>query len=166
MTSPPPEFPRPFALDRLGAAPFEIEVTATAEECAALALRLGIPAVDAFSCRFRLHRGEAGRIAAEADLRARLVRECVVSLDPFDTDVAEAFRVVFVPEGRESADDDPESDDEIPYAGSAIDLGEAAAEQLALTLDPYPHKPGATLPPEVQEPLDSPFAALSRRRDG
>ena len=160
-----PEFPRPLGLDRVGAGTFEQEVVATAGECAALALRLGIPAVLAFACRFRLHRGEGGRIAATGDLRARLVRECVVTLEDFETDVSEAFRVAFVPAGSESEGDDPESDDEIPYTGSAIDLGEAAAEQLALTLDPYPHKPGATLPAEVQEKLESPFAALARRQD-
>jgi Large ribosomal RNA subunit accumulation protein YceD len=160
----PLEFSRPLALDRLGAAPYEQEVAATAEECAALARRLGIPAVLALSGRFRLHRAEAGRIDAVAELRARLVRECVVTLDEFEADVTESFRVAFVPEGSESEDDDPEADDEIPYAGAAIDLGEAAAEQLALTLDPYPHRPGAELPAEAQESAESPFALLARRR--
>jgi uncharacterized metal-binding protein YceD (DUF177 family) len=164
--APPPEFYRPLALDRLGAAALDVEVTATPAECAALALRLGIPAVHAFSCRFHLRRVEAGRIAAEAALSARLVRDCVITLDPFETDVAETFRFVFVPAGTETDDDDPESDDEIPYAGVAIDLGEAAAEQLALALDPYPHQPGAELPAEAQEPLESPFAALARPRQG
>jgi uncharacterized metal-binding protein YceD (DUF177 family) len=157
------EFSRPLALDRVGTALFVIEVTATDAECAALALRLGVPALRAYSCRFSLRRGQSGRIAADAELRARLVRECVLSLDLFETEQAEAFRLSFVPAGTENDDDDPESDDEIPYEGAAIDLGETAAEQLALVLDPYPHKPGATLPPEVQEPLESPFAALARR---
>ena len=160
------EFHRPLALDRVGAHAFEHDIAATADECAALAVRLGIPGVHALSCHVRLHRREAGRIEAECVLRARLVRACVVSLDPFEVEVTEAFRVAFVPEGSESDDDDPESDDEIPYAGSAIDLGEAAAEQLALTLDPYPHKPGATLPAEAREALESPFSALARRRGG
>lgn len=164
MTAPPPEFSRPLALDRVGAAVFEAEVTATPEECAALALRLGIPALCGFSCRFRLRRGDAGRIAAEAELRAQMVRECVVSLDDFETEQIEAFRVAFVPAGAETDDADPESDDEIGYTGAAVDLGEAAAEQLALSLDPYPHKPGASLPPEAREPLESPFAALARPR--
>ena len=157
------EFSRPVAVDRLGAKPFEVEVTATPDECAALARRLAIPAVLALSCRFRLRRGDVGRIAAEAELRARVVRECVVTLDEFEADVAEAFRLVFVPAGTED-DDDPESDDEIPYDGGAIDLGEAAAEQLALALDPYPHKPGAELPAEAQGAPESPFAVLGRRR--
>ncbi len=159
----PPEFSRPLALDRVGATVFAIEVTATEAECAALAVRLGVPELHAFGCRFRLRRGESGRIGAEGELRARLARECVLSLDLFETEQAEPFRVIFVPAGTQNDDPDPESDDEIPYDGAAIDLGEAAAEQLALVLDPYPHKPGATLPPEAQEPLESPFAALARR---
>ncbi len=163
--APPLEFSRPLALDRVGAAMFEVAVTATPEECAALAVRLGVPELRAFTCRFRLRRGDVGRITAEGELRARLVRECVVTLDAFEAKQTEAFRVVFVPAGGESDDEDPESDDEIPYSGAAIDLGEMAAEQLALVLDPYPHKPGASLPPEAQEPLESPFAALVRPRD-
>ena len=68
MTSPPPEFPRPFALDRLGAAPFEIEVTATAEECAALALRRVILAQEAHLSAQSLEalaRGTADFLSAE-----------------------------------------------------------------------------------------------------
>ena len=34
-----------------------------------------------------------------------------------------------------------------PLAGTHIDAGEAAAEQLALELDPYPRAPGAELAP-------------------
>ena len=41
-----------------------------------------------------------------------------------------------------------------------IDLGEAAAEQLALALDPYPRAPGAVLEME-EEPEAAPFAALA-----
>jgi uncharacterized metal-binding protein YceD (DUF177 family) len=160
-----PEFHRPLAVDRIGAAPLEQTVVASPTECEALAARLGIPAVHSLECRFRLRRGDAGRIAAEGHLRARLVRECVVSLDEFETEMAEGFRLIFVPEGQESDDADPESEDEVPYAGGAIDLGEAAAEQLALDLDPYPHKPGVVLSDSVGEPPPSPFAVLSRRRN-
>jgi uncharacterized metal-binding protein YceD (DUF177 family) len=164
MTVAVPEFHRPLAVDRIGPAGLEHSVTATPAECAALTPRLGIPAVLSLECRFRLRRAEGGRIAADGNLRARLVRDCVISLDPFEMDVAEDFQVAFVPEGQESDDLDPESEDEIPYAGGAIDLGEAAAEQLALSLDPYPHKPGVALPEAASEPLESPFASLSRRQ--
>ena len=47
-----------------------------------------------------------------------------------------------VPAGQESDDADPEAPDEIGYADGMLDLGEAAAEQLALALDPYPRSAG------------------------
>ncbi len=160
----PPEFHRPLPAERVGEQPYLIEITAEPAECAALAERMQIPAVLAFSCRFRLVAGQGGSIAAEGVLRARVTQTCVVSLELFDSDVADDFRVRFVPAGRETDDEDPEADDELPYAGSVIDLGEAAAEQLALTLDPYPRAPGAVLPGDAELGNASPFAALARLR--
>jgi uncharacterized metal-binding protein YceD (DUF177 family) len=157
-----PEFSRVLPVERIGAG-LEQTVAATTEECAALAARLGVAAVRSLVCRFRLRREPEGRFPAAASLTAVLVRDCVVTLEPFEAAVAETFSVVFVPAGSEDDGTDPESDDEIPYAGGAIDLGEAAAEQLALTLDPYPRKPGAALPEAEAEPPLSPFAALARR---
>ena len=61
---------------------------------------------------------------------------------------------------------DPEAEDEIPFASGVLDLGEAAAEQLGLALDPYPRQPGVALP-ELELELDGtphPFAALAARR--
>jgi len=148
-----PEFSRPLALDRIRAG-LTITVEADAAERAALAARLGVPHLAALTCRFRLRPvsmgpgvrtgagPRAGVVMAEGALRARVTQVSVVSLDEFEADVAEDFLVCFVPEDRETADLDPESVDEMPYAGDAIDLGEAAAEQLALALDPYPRREG------------------------
>jgi uncharacterized metal-binding protein YceD (DUF177 family) len=100
-------------------------------------------------------------------LRARVVRTCVVTLEDFETLTEERFRVRFVPVGRESDDDDPESDDEIPYTAGMVDLGEAAAEQLALALDPYPRKPGAIFePPQDVKQEEGPFAVLAQLTKG
>ena len=161
-----PEFHRPLALDRIGAEPFEMEVEASPAERAALATRFALPAIPTLACRFRLTRVPGGEIDAEGDLRARVVQTCVVSLEDFEADVEERFSVRFVRAGSESEDEDPESTDEIPYEGGTIDLGEAAAEQLALALDPYPHKPGAALPESGGDEASGPFAALAafRRR--
>ncbi len=162
-----PEFHRPLAVEAIGAGGLAREVVADAAECAALAARLLLPSVAAVSCRFQLSReGRDGDVVAAAGwLRARVERECVVSLDPFEAVIDEAFHVRFVPEGTEDDDIDPEADDELPYSGASIDLGEAAAEQLALALDPYPRKPGATLPDEQPAVATvHPFAALAARR--
>lgn len=158
-----PEISRPVSVERIGTAPFEMRVEASAQECRALAGRMQVPAVLALSCDFALRRERPGAIRADGRLHARVVRTCVVTLDDFEADIAEAFTVRFVPAGTETGEIDPETEDEIPYAGKTIDLGEAAAEQLALALDPYPRKPGAVLPDAEPAPA-SPFAALGRLR--
>ncbi len=169
----PVEMHRPIAVGQVGVLGLEREVIATAEECAAIAARLRIPAVAALACRFRLASLGGGVVAADGVLTARVTQECVVTTDPFEAEVQEAFRVRFVPEDQfvEPDEDDLldlESDDELPYAGTQIDLGEAAVEQLALALDPYPRKPGAALgegdlPADPDDEPTSPFAALARR---
>lgn len=136
-------------------------------ECAALALRLRLPAVRSLRCRFRLSPAPAGRALADAFLEAEIEQTCVVSLEDFPATIAERFAVRFVPEGAESDDPDPESVDEIPYQDGVLDLGEAAAVQLALALDPYPRAPGvvlADLARDAEEPDTAPFARLGEVR--
>ena len=161
-----PELHRPVTIDHIaGLTGSVVEVTASPEECAAIALRMSIPGVTAFTCRFELTRaqdGRAGEVVADGVLTCELIRECVVTLDDFPTRMRERFRVRFVPAGLESEDDDIDGDDEIAYAGVTIDLGEAAVEQLALSLDPYPRKPGAVIPKAYQADASGPFAALAR----
>jgi len=136
------ELYRPLTVARIGPEGLETLVEANPDECAALARRFGLPALHALTCRFRLRPLVGGAIAAQGALRAEVVQVCVVSAVDFPATVTEAFTVHFVPAGTEDDDPDPESVDEIPYAGDRLDLGEAAAEQLALALDPFPHKPG------------------------
>jgi len=143
-----PELRRPVSVAEIGPSGLDSVVEASPAECAALARRMAVPAVLSFSCRFHLARTVGGVVAARGHLAALVVRTCVVSLDDFETVVEEDFRIRFVPAGTETdnPDPDPEADDEIPFAGTVIDLGDAASEQLALALDPYPRKPGAELP--------------------
>ena len=158
---PRPELARPFPIARIGAgARFVVE--AGPEECRALARRMGIEAVHSLVCRFDLQRGPHETVAATGRLRARVSQACVVSLEPFDAELAEDFTLRFVPEGQESDEFDLESDDEVTYAGGVLNLGEAAAEQLALALDPFPRKPGAELPAVDADQEGGAFAALSR----
>jgi uncharacterized metal-binding protein YceD (DUF177 family) len=162
-----PELHYPLPVERIGPGGLEVEVRAGEAECAALAARMGFPALRDLVCGFRLSAAGQGTVLAEGHLRAVAVRVCVLTLDEFEAATEERFRLRFVPAGQESDDDDPESDDEIAYVGGVLDLGEAAAEQLALALDPYPRKPDARLPGVVEDPRESPFAGLAplaRRR--
>jgi uncharacterized metal-binding protein YceD (DUF177 family) len=166
------EFARPLSVDRIGpsghqtgrTAAYDVTVEANPAELAALAQRLQLPAIGALICRFRLRPEQSGTIVAEAWLDAVVTQICVVSLDEFAAPVSDHFTVRFVPAGNETDDIDPESDDEIPYSNGVIDLGEAATEQLALVLDPWPRKPDATLPDAMTDEPASAFAALRHKR--
>lgn len=159
-----PELHRPINPDRIGPSGLNITVDASPEECAALAERMHLPAIHSLHCEFRLTDEGRGHFAARGHLRARITQTCVITLEEFDTEIDEAFQIRFVPAGEETAVIDPEDDDDLPYEGNSIDLGEAAAEQLALTLDPYPRSPGAELPTEAQDDAPNPFAALAALR--
>ena len=130
------------------------------DECAALASRMGVLAIHSLTCRFDLKRLPADAVEAHGLLCARVSQTCVVTLDPFDTEVVEDFTIRFVPGGTEQDAFELESDDEVAYHGGALDLGEAASEQLALALDPFPRKPGAALPQEAQDHEAGAFATL------
>ena len=150
-----------FPIARIGAgAAFVVE--AKAAECQALARRMGLEAILGLSCRFDLRRGESDSVWAGGALRARVRQVCVVSLELFEAEVAEDFTLRFVPEGQESDELDLESADEVTYTGGVLDLGEAAAEQLALALDPFPRKPGAALAEAALGDEGHAFSALSR----
>jgi hypothetical protein len=161
-----PELHRPLMVERVGPGGLDYVVEANRDECAALANRMNLPSVLSLTCRFRLEQDLAGTLAARGHLIARIVQTCVVSLDDFTATLDERFVVRCVPEGMESDDPDPEALDEIAYTGGIVDLGEAAAEQLALALDPYPRCPGAVLADIEVEPEPHQFAnldALKRR---
>jgi uncharacterized metal-binding protein YceD (DUF177 family) len=142
----------------------DITVEADAAELVALAARLQLPAIGALTCRFRLRPAPDGTIAAEGWLDAVVTQTCVASLDEFAAPVSDHFTLRFVPAGTETEDIDPNADDEIPYSDGVVDLGETAAEQLALVLDPWPRKPDATLPEAATDEPTSPFATLRQKQ--
>jgi uncharacterized metal-binding protein YceD (DUF177 family) len=159
-----PELSRRVLAEHIGRADTEITVDATPDERRAVAQRLMIPSIASLRCKWTLRPGEAGMIQGHGELQAKLKQECVITLDPFDVVVREAFEVHFVLEGRESEDDDPDAPDELIYDGVAVDIGEATVEQLALILDPYPRKPDAVLLVPGAEEEGGAFAALAKLR--
>ena len=159
-----PELHRPLVMDRIGPSGLDITVEADTSECAALAARMRIPAIDWLSCAFHLARGSGQSIIATGHLRARVVQTCVISMEDFPAEVEERFRLRWVPAEQESDEIDPEDEeDEVVYVDGVLDLGEAAAEQLGLALDPYPRQPGAELPEIEAEAEPHPFDVLRRR---
>ncbi len=165
MTAPVPlEMTRPTPISRIGPRGLAVDVVANEDELRAIASRVLIPDVASMSCRFHLTRraDDPAVVDVVGELVASVVQVCVVTLEPFEAPLQERFRLCFVPVGRALAnDDDPDSADEIAYEGVMIDLGEAAVEQLALALEPFPRRPDATLPDLGDDELGGAFSSLS-----
>lgn len=160
-------FSRKIKLGGIGPAAITRHIKATTAECEALAAAFALPALAALEGEFTLNHERSGVIAAALSLAARVTQTCVVSLEDFETKIAEQAALRFVPAASQREDDAQvldaetlEGPDEIPYAGETIDLGAVLAEQLALALDPYPRKPGATLPEGLLGEPENKFAAL------
>lgn len=163
-----PEFSRPQRLDAIGKGEHRVEIAADADERAALARRFGLVAIDRLDADMTVHRDAAG-VLARGRLSGAVVQACSVTGDPVPAQIEEEFAIRFLPEGTVEGDEIELSDEEcdtVFYSGGAIDLGEAAAETLALALDPFPRAPGADAALKdagvLGEDETGPFAALSR----
>ena len=139
-----PEFSRPERLDAIGAGDRSVSIEANADERRQLAGRFGLIAIDRLTGEFTLRREAAG-IRVRGRVAATLTQPCSVTGDPLPATVDEPVDLMFVAEG-EQGDEVELSDDSIDtvfHDGGAIDLGEVAAETMALSLDPFPRGPGA-----------------------
>jgi len=159
-----PEFSR--LVDERQVTPKPISIEATAEERKALARRFGIVAIHQLQATVRLERsGEA--ILARGRLFASIVQSCAVSGEDLPVRIDEPLALRFVPAAQPEGEEielDAEYLDEIPFEGDAFDLGEAAAQSLALAIDPYATGPEAErVRKEVlsDEAASGPFAALA-----
>lgn len=141
------EFSRPVRADTLGPGPRTVAIEAEEGEREALARRFGLRAIHKLSAEADLRRnGET--VIAEGRLKARVTQSCVATDAPVEAEVDEPFRIEFRPTPKEGTPEEGielgEAElDVVFYDSSAIDLGEAVAETLSLSLDPWPRAPGA-----------------------
>ena len=160
-----PEFSRPVDRRHLKAAPLRLAADET--ERKALARRFGLAAIPRLEAEVSLAAdGEA--VGAEGTLWADIVQSCAVTGDDLPVTIEEPLTLRFVPEGpatEEELELQEEQLDEIPYSGTAFDLGEAVAQSLALAIDPFATGPEADRVRKEKGLLDEaasgPFAALA-----
>jgi len=169
----PPEFSRPIALDTLGEAPRQIAIEADEAERTALARRFDLIDVSALTATVALVRsGDA--VTATGRVEAKVTQSCIASGAPVAARIDEPFRLEFRPMPTTTTPDDEielgqgELDVSF-YEGASIDIGEAAAETLALAVDPYPRAPDADEALKAKgvknEEEAGPFAALASLRE-
>ena len=105
----------------------------------------------------------------EGRVEAVVTRVCGVTLDRFDVVVDEPLEVRIVPEGSPNA---PRAEGEIVVdldaedppdeaTGEGVDPSAYVVEALALSLDPFPRKPGVVFEQPPGGDPTSPFAALA-----
>lgn len=175
------EFYRPFDTGEMSDDAVEREISANDSERAALAQRFGLQTLDRLSATLAVRRVSDAMFHVSGRLSAAVVQQCVVTLEPVRTSLDEPVAVTFVKpkavakKGKAAVEADEGLEDEGPEImdGDLIDLGEAVAQQLAVSLDPYPRAPGASLeavlPPTLavekdEEKRPSPFAVLETLR--
>lgn len=159
MTIDTPEFSRTVDLAELERGPVVRRIAATEAERAALARRFALVALDRLEATVRLNRirGAAG-VRLEAHFEAEATQACVVTLEPVPARLAADFTLLYLPPAEmpgEPVELDAEAESVEPLTAAAIDIGEAVAQELSLTLDPYPRKAEAEVPPATVERLDA-----------
>lgn len=132
--------------------------------CRRIARALDLQALDAFVAEMEVRpTPTSSEWTLKGRVSAHVVQTCGLTLEPLPVDVDRRFSIQLAEAAREQVEEievtlDEEDVDLIE--DGKIDLGQYAVEQLALSLDPFPRKPGAEFV-QPQEPADiSPFAAL------
>jgi uncharacterized metal-binding protein YceD (DUF177 family) len=139
-----PEFSRLERIDTIGEGERTITITANETERAALAKRFDLISVDRLEARLAVRRDAAG-VVARGTVRAAVVQACSVTDDALPVSIEEPIALRFVDHEPDSEEIelDPDALDTMVFDGAAVDLGEAAAETMALSLDPFPRGPNA-----------------------
>ncbi len=167
---PAPEFSRPIDVRQTEGKTETLRATEAERE--ALARRFDIVAIKRLDATLQLSR-EGRAVTASGELSADIVQSCAVSAEDFPVAIREPLEFRFVPETTAHQPDeeielDANACDEIEYAGSSIDLGEAVAQSLALAIDPFATGPNANETRRkaglLDEAASGPFAALAALR--
>jgi len=139
-----PEWSRPERLDTIAHDERTVTIEANEAERAATARRFDLIAIDRLAAELTMRRDGAG-ILVTGRVTAAVAQACSVTAERLEVKVDEPVLVRFVEPvaGEEEVELSADALDTIEIEGGAIDLGEAAAQTMALALDPFPRGPGA-----------------------
>lgn len=172
-----PEFSHSISVDRLNETETLLNLSANEKERKSLSARFGIPSIESLTADIRIEpksKGKKIKVLVDADISAKVIQTCVVTLDPIMSDVHTNIRVYFVSDEPEISSNDEiwGEDEDLPdlIIDGAIDVGELVAEQVALLLDPFPRSPGAQFDAQEEnietlervEKKPHPFAVLEK----
>jgi uncharacterized metal-binding protein YceD (DUF177 family) len=161
-------------LDDIGQGASHYNITANSAERANLAQRFDLISLDAMTADLQVSKTAKG-ILAKGKLVANAVQACIASGAPVPVEVKEAMEILFIPEPAEDGEYELDANecDCMFHDGRGVDIGEAAAQSLGLTLPPYPRSKGAQkalrkagVKSEEEEKIENgPFAGLAGLKD-
>ncbi len=139
--------------------PTALTIEASEEECVDLARRFAIEGVTKAKASLKLIHEGGHIVHVTGQLDAVITQNCVVTLEPFDTEISEPIEGWFADKettvsfaaakkerdvARSQAEVEilDEKDDPEPIIEGRIDLGELVAQHISLAIPPYPHKEG------------------------
>lgn len=165
-----PAWTRILKLHELGRGPVQLRLEPTPDERALIARQLRLESLPALTADLTVSPWMDG-LEITGRVRAVVEQICGVTLDAFEQAVEGDIEVRAVPAGSPQAQvpdggvieldiDGPDAPDVM--AGDSVDLAAYVIEHLALELDPFPRKPGATFEYEGPAEETSPFAALRK----
>lgn len=161
---------KPIKLHELARGPVRLQLEPSAEQRAEIAKRLKLQSLPSLKATVTVKPWlDGAELAGRFD--AIVEQICGLSLEAFEQDVWGAIDLRVVPAGSSNASDSEagelELDLDAPDApdvieSDAIDVAAYVVEYLALEIDPFPRKPGATFDYQAPEEETSPFAALKK----
>ncbi len=170
----------PVNVARLPQKGMPVVIDADARQREGLAKEHGIASVESLRADLLVEKWKRNGIRVSGQVTARIIQECVVTLDPIDNTIEEPIDALFLPDdsriGREGFDiggeimldpDGPDSPE--TFSGDTVDVGALAEQFFGLAIDPYPRKSGTDatkLLPEEQDglsPWQARLAALARK---
>jgi hypothetical protein len=181
-----PEWSFEVLVDEIGESGLVKEALANETECKDIARRLDVEKILNLKASVHLFQDKGSiTIHAKGSFSADVVQKCVVSLEPVNSHINEEFEVWFsdtehvvslnqVRQEKESNKKDTEveipseKDDPEAVIDGRIELGEIIIQNLALSINPYPHAEGAVYKNVCDHPDDDanknprhkPFAEL------
>jgi uncharacterized metal-binding protein YceD (DUF177 family) len=164
------------SVNRLPQAGMTVILKADADELKRLAKAHDLLEVSAFSAQMLVKKWRGDGVKVTGTVKADIVQNCVVTLEPLNSSLSNDIEAVFVPETSKLARPPVSGEGEIvldydgpdlpdTFSGDTIDAGALAEEIFGLAIDPYPRKQGAAFEFEdasasEAEAKPSPFAKL------
>ncbi len=140
-----------------------VVIEADARQRVALAAEHGLQSVTRYRADLLVTPWRRNGVKVAGTVKADIVQECVVTLEPLEAKVNVAVEGLYLPEdsklgrqgfalgGEMMLDADGPDGPEL-FSGDSIDAGALAEEFFGLALDPYPRKSGVSAVATVAEP--------------